>query len=150
MKKNHVLKYILWLLWWSTIFVVIIDGFYLYSNPSILLNDGKSTLETGQLKSTTSGQCLKFWYNINGKTPGTFNVKLLLNNTEFVLFTKSETLGESIFYFRNIIFCLKIEKKNKILCLIRRYDMDWGLSYNTRRCHIQNTIRVYIRQLVFE
>lgn len=50
-------------------------------------------LETTQMKSGPTGQCLIFWYNINGITAGKFNVKLILNNTEYVVFTKSENIG---------------------------------------------------------
>lgn len=48
------------------------------------------------MKSGATGQCLKFWYNINGITPGSFNVKLVFNNTEYVVFTKSENIGSKI------------------------------------------------------
>lgn len=67
---------------------------YLYSNP---INSQKSKIsyfETFPLKSNPGGQCLRFWYNINGITPGTFNVKLIIENKELVVFTRAETLGK--------------------------------------------------------
>ena len=75
------------------IFKLTVDGFYLNSNPMDNLNVKSSILETINMKSGPMGQCLKFWYNINGIASGTLNVKLLFNNTEFLVFTKSEKMG---------------------------------------------------------
>ena len=86
-----------------TIFFVFLDGIYLNTDPANILTDGKSVLESTFIKSGPTGQCIQFWYNTNGKTPGKFNVKLVFNDTEYVVWSTSENTGGQLFVYLFIL-----------------------------------------------
>ena len=107
-----------------TIFFFL-DGIYLNTDPANILTEGKSVLESTFIKSGPTGQCIQFWYNTNGKIPGTFNVKLVFNDTEYVVWSTSENKGGQLF-FNFIVLIYQYLKNSAILLMIQIFH-GWAV-----------------------
>ena len=74
------------------------SGYYMYVEASWPRRQGDKALLTSEefFRTSSSGRCIKFWYNMHGNSIGTLNVYYKTNTTKTVIWGLSGQQSSSV------------------------------------------------------